>query len=288
MLELDKKVKKMPTPEVIKVLPNSRFTVALNENFSQALTLTWQWVLANISEALITRNAGEVFELLFSELDYVQLNHNAIEDVRSLLGQPVDENVQREITAKISTLKQLMGEYLKYPQTNVPLFSHLFEQSNFVVQQLKSLDVVGVGAFMLASGFRLALLLELAASERTARSQIKFRATEDSNYAFNITPKLFRLSIAQIDKACQCRSWESTPELEETITHYECRYFDGKDIHLFRGSGSDVLFECNKHRLLMFQTVAHKVNQTAATPVRAALKKWRELANSIQETSSHN
>ncbi len=282
MLEnLDEKVKKMPSPAVMKTSLDLHFPLALNENSLQALTLSWQWILARISEALITRNSSEVFQLLFSELDYGQLNQNAIEDVRCLVRQPVDENVQREITAEISSMKQLMGEYLKQSQTNIPLFERLFDQSNFVIQRLKSLDVVGVGAFMLASGFRLALLLEVAASEHSAQNQIKLKAIEDSNYAFNVTPKLFRLSIAQIDKACQCRSWESAREFEESIIQYECRYFDGKDIHLFRGSCPDVLLECNKHRLLMFQTVAHTINQTAAIPVRAALKKWRELANSI-------
>lgn len=156
MLEkLEEKVEKMSLPEVIKVSTNSRLALALNESSPQALTITWQWVLAKISEALIAKNAVEVLKLLFSELDYVQLNRNAIEDIRSLLRQPVDENVIREIAAKLDSLKELMSEYLHNPQTNVPRLNYLLDESNFVVQQLKSLNIVGIGAFMLACWFSL-------------------------------------------------------------------------------------------------------------------------------------
>ena len=257
--------------------------MTVKESFPLALTISWQWVLAKISEALIAKNALDVLKLLFSELDYVQLNHNGVENIRSIVRQPVDENVLRETAAKIDSLKQLMSEYLHNPQINGLQLNYLIDESSFILQQLKSLDIVGVGAFMLASGFRLALLLEQAALDRTVWSQIKSTAIEDSDYAFSVTPKLFRLSVGQIDKVCQCTKWESAPELEESITQYECRYFDGKNIHIFLGSRSDAFFECNKHRLLMFQTVALKVNQDAAKPVRAAVKKWLELAASLQK-----
>lgn len=287
MLEkLEEKVKKMPQPKVIKAT-NSRGALTLNESLPQNLTISWQWVLAKVSEALIAKNALEVLKLLFSELDYVQLNRNAVEDIRSLVRQPVDENVLREIETKLDSLKKLIGEYLKHPQINAPQLNYLIYESSFLVQQLKSLDIVGVGAFMLASGFRLALLLEQAASNRTAWSQIKDTAIDDCNYAFRVTPKLFRLSVGLIDKSCQCIRWESELEIEESITQYECRYFDGKDIHLFRASRAIAEFECNKHRLLMFETVADRVNQTAAKPVRTAVKKWRELAASLQIIYKH-
>jgi len=139
---------------------------------------------------------------------------------------------------------------------------------------------------MLASGFRLVLLLQQAALDRTVWSQIKSTALEDSEYAFSVTPKLFRLSVGQIDKSCQCIRWSTVPEFEESKTQYECRYFDGKDIHLFRASSLDAGFECNKHRLLMLHTVADRVNQPAAKPVRSAIKTWRLLAASIQKSYS--
>ena len=283
MLEkLEEKVKKIPLPGVIEV-SNSR-TLTVNESLPQALTINWQWGLAKISEALIAENAIEVLKLLFSELDYVQINRNAVEDICKIVRQPVDENVLEKTAAKIDSLKQLMSEYLHNPLINGLQLNYLIDESSFIVQQLKSLDIVGVGACMLASGFRLALLLEQAALDRTVWSQIKDKAIEDSDYAFSVTPKLFRLSVGQIDKACQCTKWKSAPELEEGITQYECRYFDGKNIHIFLGSRSDAFFECNKHRLLMFQTVVDRVNQNAAKPVRIAVKKWQELAASSQKS----
>lgn len=80
--------------------------------------------------------------------------------------------------------------------------------------------------------------------------------------------------------------WSPASKFEQSSTQYECRYFDGKDVHLFRASSLDAGFECNKHRLLMFRTVVDRVNQTAARPVRLAIKKWRLLAASIQENYS--
>ncbi len=200
MLEnLEKKVNKMPLSEVIKV-PSSRSVLTLNESLPLALTISWQWTLAKISEALIAKNALEVIKVLFSELDYVQLNRNPVEDIRSIVREPVDENVLRETATKIDLLKQLMSAYMYNPQLNWLQLNYLIDESSFVIQQLKSLDIVGVGAFMLASGFRLALLLEQAALDRTVWNQIKSTAIEDSDYAFSVTPKLFRLSVGQIDK----------------------------------------------------------------------------------------
>lgn len=279
------KVKKMPLPEVVQV-SNSQPALILNEILPLNLTLSWQQVLANISEALITGNAVEVFQLLFYHLDYLQLNHNAVNDLCHLVRQPVEPNAIKEIDAQLDSLKKLVDKYLKHPPTNTLLLNHSIHESSCVIQQLKGLDIVGVGALMLASGLRLALLLQLPASDCNAWSRIKLAAIEDSNYAFSVTPKLFRLTIGQIDKSCQCITWSSAPEFEASSTQYECRYFDGKDVHLFRSSSLDAGFECNKHRLLMFHTVADRVNQTAARPVRSAIKKWRFLAANIQENYS--
>jgi len=73
----EEKVKKMPLPEVIQV-SNLQPALILNESSPLTLTLSWQQVLAKISEALIARNAVEVLKLLFYHLDYVQLNRNAV------------------------------------------------------------------------------------------------------------------------------------------------------------------------------------------------------------------
>lgn len=286
MLEFEGKVKKMPLPKVIQVSSKSQLALTLNERSPLVLTLSWQQILAILSEALIARNTVQVLKLLFFNLDYIQLNRNAVNDICNLVRQPVEQNDIRQIEAQLNFLKKLVIEYLKHPQTNVSLLNYLSNEFSFIVQQLKNLGVVGVGAFMLTSGIRLALLQAQAASDHTLWSRIRDRAIEDSDYAFNVTPQLFRLTVGQIDKACQCIKWSDAHKFEESITQYECRYFDGKDVHLFRASSLDAGFECNKHRLLMFHTVADRVNQTAAKPVRAAIKKWRFLAASIQESYS--
>lgn len=286
MLEnFEAKVKKMPLPKVIQV-PNSQLALTLNKSSPLTLTLSWQQVLAKISDALIAGNAVEVLKLLFCHLDYIQLNHNAVNDLCHLVRQPVETNALGKIDAQLDSLKKLINEYLEYPQINTPLLNYLIYESTLVIQHLKSLDIVGVGAVMLASGFRLALLLQLAALECNTWNQIKLAAIEDSDYAFSVTPKLFRLTVGQIDKSCQCVKWSSASKFEESSPQYECRYFDGKDLHLFRSSSLDAGFECNKHRLLMFHTVADRVNQTAARPVRSAIKKWRLFAANIQENYS--
>jgi len=279
--ELDVIVNRMPQSKVLEVSFNSRIAETFTESQPVALTISWQWVLAKITEDLIARDSNGVFNLLFSDLDYVKLNANAVEDVRSLVRQSVDETTFSTIQAKIASLQELMSEYLAHPKTTQPRLNRLINESNFIIEELKSLEVVGVGAFMLASGFHLALLQEKASSDLTEWSHVKYRAIEYSQYAASVTPRLFRLSVGLIDKACQCTKWEPESEWARGISEYECRYSDGKDIHLFRAISPDAQIECNKHRLQMFQTVVDKVNQTAAQPVRTALKQWRNMAASI-------
>lgn len=166
MLEdFESKAKKMPLPKIIQV-SNSQLALTLNENLPVTLTLSWQQVLAKISDALIAGNSVEVLNLLFCHLDYLQLNHNAVNDLCHLVRQPVEPNALGEIDAQLDSLKKLMDKYLKHPQTNTLLLNHLIHESSFVIQQLKSLDIVGVGALMLASGLRLALLLRLPNTSR--------------------------------------------------------------------------------------------------------------------------
>lgn len=278
--ELDEKVAQMPQPEVIKASPTSRIAFTSNE-MPLALTISWQWVLAAIGEALIDRDSRGVFKLLFCDLDYVKLNNNAVEDIRTIVRQPVDENALRAVQAQIDLVKELMCEYLHTPQTNQHQLNYIINESSFLVYYLKSLEVVGVGAFMIASGFRLALLQSKASSDLTEWSNVKNRAIEYSQYAQSVTPNLFKLSVGLIDKECRCTSGEFGSEPSEQITEYECRYSDGKDIHIFREISPDAITECNKHRLRMFKTVTDRVNQIAAKPVRSASKKWLELAASI-------
>ncbi|MBE9192563.1 hypothetical protein IQ230_19855 [Gloeocapsopsis crepidinum LEGE 06123] len=277
--EIEAKVAKMPPPQLIQVPPKSRLALTLHESYPQGLTITWQWTLAKVSEALVARNTAEILELLFIQLDYTQLIGNAVEDVRSLVRQPADENLLIKIEAKLDSFKKLMGEYLKQPQTHTLQSNDLLDEFNYIIQELQSLDVVGVGAFMLASGSYLALLQEQASLGEIEWSCVKKQAIKYSQYAASVTPKLFRLTVGQIDKACYCINWEA--ESQERSMQYECHYFDGKDMHLFLAISPNAEMECNKHRLLMFQSVTDKVNQTAVKPVRTALKQWQKMAASL-------
>ena len=242
-----------------------------------ALTLNWQWVLAKITEALVEKDSTGVLKLLFSDLDYVQLNHNAVEDVRSLVRQSVDENTLRKTQIHIHSLKELANEYLARPLLNQPRLNDITNKSSLIILQLKSLEVVGVGAFMLASGLHLALLQEQATSGTIKWNNVKKQVIEYSEYAESVTPQLFRLTVGRIDKSCQCIKWKPGPEGIVSTTQYECRYCDSKDIHLFRATSPQVENECSKHRLQRFQTMTDIVNHTAVQPVRTALKQWRNI-----------
>lgn len=279
--ELNEKVYKMPQPEFVEVSRNSKIAFTSNEKMPIALTINWQWVLEKIGKALIARDARSVIKLLFSDVDYLQINHNAVEEIRSIIRQSVDENTFRETIAKINSVKELISEYLYNPQDNQARLDYIINESSFVVQKLKSLEIVGLGAFMIASGLRLALLQEKAKSDQTNWNSVKDQAIEYSNYAASVTPKLFELSVGQIDKECKCKRWESRFEGEKRITEYECCYFDGKDLHIFRQLSSNAEFECNKHRLQMFQSVTDNVVHTVVQPMREAINRWRELATSL-------
>ncbi len=275
---LDEKAAKMPQSEIIEVLSNSPLAFSSDESLPLALTLNWQWVLAKISEALVAKDSTRVIKLLFSDLDCVQLNNNAVEDVRNLVRQSVDENTLRTTQIHIHSLKELANEYLARPLLNQPRLNDIIDKCSLILLQLKSLEVVGVGAFMLVSGLHLALLQEQATSGTTEWSNVNKQVIEHSEYAESITPELFSLTVGLIDKSCQCIKWKPQSEDIVSTTQYECRYCDGKDIHLFRATSAEVETECSKHRLQMFQTMTDIVNQTAAQPVRTALRQWRNIS----------
>ena len=270
----------MPWPEIIDGSPNSVTAFTLYER-QIALTISWSWVLEKIGEALITRDTNSVIKLLFSDVNYVQLNQNALEDVRSIVRQSTNEVVLKRAQEKIESLKSLMREYLENTQNKQLQLDYIINESNFVVEQLKTLEAVGVGAFSIASGFHLALLIEKAKLDMKEWNNVKNKAIEYSDHVAQKTPTLYRLSVGLIDKSCQCTSYEFGVEQAERTIEYRCHYFDGKDIHLFRDISKKAANECNKHRLKMFYELTDKVNKTAVIPVRAAREKWLELVASI-------
>ena len=117
--KLDEYADKMPQPEFIELANNliNSFFVAEEVPF---ITISWQWVLEKTVEALIAKNASEIIKLLFL-VDYAQLNKNALNDVCSIVRQPIDENSLREIQVEIDGFKELIREYLLYPQNNRPI-----------------------------------------------------------------------------------------------------------------------------------------------------------------------
>lgn len=265
---LEEKVYRMPLPD-FGVAESTIFREQLK---IQSLTINWQFVLAKLSEALIKPKQSNLIYILFAESDYLQLNRNAITDTCSIINQPCNVTVLGEIEAQIGLIKEYITE-----SKNGNLRDSIINEYGILLNQLKKLETAGLGAFTLAANVQL-LLLQEKATDRQEWVKIKNQVIEYINYAKSVNPQLFRLSVGQIDKTCNCRKYKSE---HEDKTEYECRYFDGRNIHVFREFNNNVGYECNKHRLKMFQSVVERVNQTVSSPVRSALKKWQEFANQL-------
>lgn len=277
--EVEEKAYKMPLPDFIEV--SEQLKIAdFTQVKSSSLALTWQLFLAGISSAVTHQNYAnkELIYPLILEIDFFQLHKNAINDVCAITQQSYDANILVEVEAKINLIKAALNEYLAQPQ-NIEVIDVAINELNALIGKLKSLEVVGVGAFAIATSFQL-LLLQEKANDSNELLKLKPLALEYSNYAKSVNPRLFRLSIGKIDKICTCKKYKTASE----ATAYECQYFDGKDIHVFREFSPKVGYECNKHRLTKFHEVAAQVNQISQ-PVRAAIKKWQELANQLSVIS---
>lgn len=261
--QLEQKVYRMPFPDFV-VASSTTFLAELK---LRNLTISWQFVLALLSEALISRQPENLIYILFIESDYLQLNRNAINDTCNIINQPCNLTELGEIEAEISLIKESVRKY--------GIHDRLINQYGILLNSLKKLETAGLGAFTLAASVQL-LLLQSKASDNKERVNIKNQIIEYINYAKSINPQLFRLTVGQIDKTCQCIKY-----IQPEIIEYECRYCDGRNIYVFRDFSSKVGYECNKHRLKMFQSVVEKVNQTVSNPVRSALKKWQEFADQI-------
>lgn len=278
--KINQLVDKMPPQEFIEGSAHESLALNCNSRRLIAVTINWQWVLAKIGEALVASDTRAIIKLLFSDVDYVQINYNAIEDICNIIRQPVDENAIREAQAKVKSFTNLIKKYPDPTQTSQPQLDYIINEFGLIIQNLKNLEVIGLGGFTIASSFHLALLQKKALLDPKEWSNFKHKAREYSDYAARVTPKLFKLSVGRIDKACQCTRWESG-EGSERITEYECRYSDGKDFHIFRSNSLDAVTISNKHRLQMFYDVTDRTNQTVAKPVRSAIKKWRELVATL-------
>ena len=270
--QLEYQVYKMPFPNFVEVAELDK-NFLVNELKIQNLTLNWQFVLAKLSQALTSRNYN-LIDILFVQ-DYLQLNRNAISDTCNIINQPCSLSIYREIEAETSLIK----EYINGSKNSNLQIDYLINKNGNLIGKLKSLEVVGISSFMLSATMQLLLLQEKAKSDNTQWINVKNQAVEYINYAKSVNPKLYRLSVGQIDKTCKCIKYKSNDD--EKITKYECRYFDGRNIHVFRELSNKVGYECNKHRLEMFQTVVEKVNSTVVEPLRSTIKKWQELVFQI-------
>ncbi len=270
--QLEDKVNKMPLPNFVEVAQSSKLFL-VHELKMQTLTINWQFVLAKFSQALTSRNQN-LIDILFLAPDYLQLNRNAINDTCNIINQPCSVSIVREIEVETSLIKEHINAS-KY--SNLQL-DYLINKNGNLLNKLKSLEVVGIGSFMLAATMQLLLLQEKAKSDSREWVNVKNGAIEYIDYAKSVNPKIYRLSVGKIDKNCKCIKYKSE---REEITQYECRYFDGKDIHVFQEFSNKVGYECNKHRLQMFINVVERVNQTIVKPLRSTIKKWQELAVQI-------
>lgn len=284
--QLEEKAVKMPLPDFEEV---SEIDNSFLFDESKKLTLTWQLVLAKLTEALINKNFSSIIELLFLELDYAEIHRNAIRDTCNILRGafsviPYYANNLIESERKIELIKKLIKAYIGSPQNNNYYRDRAIDELGNIINELNILEVYGLGAFMLAATLQMLLMQQRATDDRVELLKLKSQAVEYINYAKSVNPQLFRLSVGQIDKTCKCIKYNL--QGRENQSEYECRYCDGKNIQIFREFSERVGYECNKHRLKMFHSVVERVNQTASQPVRSAIKKWQEFVVSLPSTSA--
>lgn len=275
---LEDRVYQMPFPDFVEVSEQSNAACIFEQqNCDRHAVISWQNLLEHVSKALITGESKDLLWLLFLELDYVRLNKNAIIDVYAITKQEFDIKSLRELDFQIHSIQELFKKYIQHPSENSQTrLIRLINEFNVLIEQIKNLEVVGIGAFALAASLQLLLFQEKAQFNSTEWINLKNQAIDYYCYAQKVNPKLYRLTVGKIDKICHCTTCKFRDE--KKLTEYECRYFDGKDVHVFRGISNQVGYECNKHRLKMFQSVVETVNQTVSTPLRLAIKKWQEVA----------
>lgn len=282
--QIEEKAGRMPLPDFEEVSETDNYFVE-DELESRNLTLSWQLVLAKLSEALINKNFTQIIALLFLESNYTKIHTNAMEDTCSILRNsfstiPFYASNIIEIERKIELIKELIKAYIGGSQNKNYYRDRAIDELGNIISELSILEVYGLGAFMIAATLQLLLMQETATP--TDLLKLKSQTLEYINYAKVVNPRLFRLSLGKIDKSCKCIKYNSQ---RENQSEYECRYCDGRDIHIFRDKSDRVGYECNKHRLKMFHSVAQNVNQTVSQPVRSAIKKWQEFMVSLPSTS---
>lgn len=204
---LEEKVYKMPFPSFVEVSDKTKAAFLFAQITPNNLTVSWQLILVEIINGLINQDYKKAFQLLFLELDYIQINRNAINDVCAVTQQSLNPNIAIKIEAKINSIKKWVSNYLHCPQDERANLNQLINEFSGLVNLLKDIEVVGIGAFVLAATLQLTIQQEKAKISSSEWSQVKNLAVEYIHYAKTVNPRLFRLSVGRIDKSCQCTKY---------------------------------------------------------------------------------
>lgn len=279
---LEAEVSKMPLPNFADVTQNSQLACFDERDANNSIVVTWQAVLARTTAILAEQSSLNWRSLLFQALDYQQITKNSIYDISAIVRQPADLTAIAAIETQLEEL-QLCGRAFNQTQSSsveLSLQEDIICVLNTSINHIKSLGVLGLGAFVLAANLHLLLLREKAKSEPQVWQDIKDNLNNYITHSKNILPQIFKLSLGKIDKTCSCIKYipsNSNSNFEDGITEYECRYFDGKDIYIFRDRSERVGYECNKHRLKMFHDTVDRLMQTVVQPVRSTIKTWKKF-----------
>jgi delta endotoxin, N-terminal domain len=283
---LEAEVNKMPLPNFASVTQNSLLTCFDERDANNSIVVTWQSVLAKTTAILAEPSGLSWLSLLFQEFDYQQITKNSINDISAIVRQPADLTAIAAIETQLEELQLCCRAFNQTHSSSIELSlqEDIICVLNTSIDRTKSLGVLGLGAFVLTANLHLLLLREKAKSEPHVWQDIKDNLNNYITYSKDTLPQIFRLSVGKIDKTCSCIKYSSSnssssanSNFENGIAEYECRYFDGKDIYIFRDRSERVGYECNKHRLKMFHDTVDRLMQTVVQPVRSTIKIWEKF-----------
>jgi len=283
---LEVEVSKMPLPDFANVTSSDRSTDFSDRSSSElsstkVVAITWQSVLEKTTAALVEQRDLKQLPFIFQEFDYQQITKNSLNDISTIVSQLVDLDAIAKIETQLEQLKELFSNYCRYALSSVVTCCEISLQGDLIhtlealINQTKSLGLLGLGAFVLIANLHIWLLQEKAKSEPKEWQNLNRTLKSYIAYAKNTIPLLFKLSVGKIDKTCTCRKYLSI--FDGDTPEYECRYFDGKDVYIFRDRSKRVGYECNKHRLKMFHSTVDRVMQVVVQPLRSTIKTWEKL-----------
>jgi len=289
---LEAELNRMLLPDFASITQNSQLTCFDECDVNNGITVTWQYVLAKTTAILTEQSSWNWLPVLFHELDYQQIPKNAINDICAIVRQPADLTAIARIETQIEHLQNLCCRYFDRNPSSVELSlqEDIIHALSTLVSNTKSLGISGLGAFVLAANLHILLLQEKAKSAAQEWQNIRDILNNYITHAKSTLPQIFRLSVGKIDKVCRCIKYSSnnSNSNDDSVAEYECRYFDGKDIYIFRDRSQRVGYECNKHRLKMFHDTVDGLMQAVVQPVRSTIKIWEKLVIQISLVPNYN